>query len=139
MATAKQVGLKYGFRSGLEEQIARQLLFKNTKFNFEAIKLKFIEPEKSRTYTPDFTIRKKDGTMMYLETKGRFVVADRQKHLLLKKQYPNLDLRFVFSNPNAKISKTSKTTYAAWCEKNGFRYAKKEIPQEWLDELQTID
>jgi hypothetical protein len=69
-----------------------------------------------------------------IETKGRFLLADRQKHILVKKHNPTLDIRFVFSNSNARISKTSTTTYAQWCKKNGFQYADKMIPKEWLDE-----
>ena len=137
-ASYKQVGLKYGFRSGLEERVSQQLFFAGAKFQYEAIKLPFVQPEKKRSYTPDFTLRKKCGKMMYIETKGRFVVADRQKHLLIKAQYPKLDLRFIFSNPNAKISKASKTSYAMWCDKYGFKYAKALIPEEWKDELQTL-
>ncbi|MBZ5882545.1 endonuclease I, partial [Escherichia coli] len=59
---------------------------------------------------------------------------DRQKHLLINAQHPELDIRFVFSNPKARISKTSQTTYADWCERHGFKYAAKVIPQEWIDE-----
>lgn len=40
----------------------------------------------------------------------------------------------MFSNSKTRISKGSPTTYAAWCEKNGFRYADKFIPQAWLIE-----
>ena len=69
-----------------------------------------------------------------METKGRFTVSDRQKHLLIKEQQPELDIRFVFSNQNAKLYKGSKTTYAQWCEKNGFQYAHKTIPDDWLSE-----
>ncbi len=63
-----------------------------------------------------------------VETKGRFLTADRQKHILIKDQHPALDIRFVFSNPNTRISKQSKTTYAMWCETHGFLYAPKTIP-----------
>ena len=37
-----------------------------------------------------------------IETKGRFTAADRRKHLLVRKQHPHLDIRFVFENSNAK-------------------------------------
>ena len=67
-----------------------------------------------------------------VETKGRFVTADRQKHKLIKEQHPTKDIRFVFSNPNAKIGKKSTTTYAMWCDKHGFKFAKGFIPKEWL-------
>lgn len=69
-----------------------------------------------------------------IETKGRFMTADRQKHLMIQQDHPDLDIRFVFNNPNARISKTSKTTYAKWCEKYGFKYAKGSIPEAWLKE-----
>ena len=69
-----------------------------------------------------------------IETKGRFLPKDRRKHLLIKKQYPDMDLRFVFNNSKAKLSKKSKTTYADWCNKNGFQFADKLIPDEWFNE-----
>lgn len=69
-----------------------------------------------------------------IEAKGLFEVKDRQKHLLIKKQYPHLDIRFVFSNPKNKLYKGSKTTYADWCDQNGFKYAAKIIPAAWFKE-----
>ncbi len=69
-----------------------------------------------------------------IEAKGIFDAADRAKHLLIKKQYPHLDIRFIFSNAKAKIYKGSKTTLTAWCEKYGYQYATKEIPAKWLKE-----
>lgn len=93
-------------------------------------KIKYIEPAKNRTYTPDFIL----PNGIIVETKGRFVTADRQKHLLIKAQHPELDIRFVFSNSKSRISKLSATTYAMWCEKNGYLFADKLIPKEWLKE-----
>ena len=74
------------------------------------------------------------------ETKGQFLTSDRRKHLLVKKQHPQLDIRFVFSNSKNKIGKKSKTTYAKWCELKGFRYhciytTKKFLPDEWVNEI----
>jgi hypothetical protein len=40
----------------------------------------------------------------------------------------------VFSNPQAKLSKGAKSTYAQWCDKHGFLYAKETIPLEWIKE-----
>jgi len=45
-----------------------------------------------------------------------------------------MDIRFVFTNSKNKINKKSKTTYGMWCEKNGFKYADKEIPDSWFEE-----
>lgn len=137
--TQAAVGTKYGFRSGLEERTAGDLTNREVPFAFEEEKIEYEKPARVSKYTPDFVIEDRpDGTprdqKLIIETKGRFLTADRQKHLLVKKQHPHLDIRFVFTNPNAKINKTSKTTYASWCVKNGFQYAKERIPQEWLEE-----
>jgi hypothetical protein len=58
---------------------------------------------------------------------------------MVKQQHPELDIRFVFSNPKAKLYKGSKTTYGKWCEKNGFLYAKETIPIEWIKEKRWFD
>ena len=128
--TQQQVGQLYGFRSGLEEQIAKELEASGIDPKFETIKLPFVE-HKNRTYTPDFPVSKQ----IIIETKGRFLTADRMKMLEVQKQYPNIDFRFIFSNSKAKISKVSQTTYGKWCDKNGFKYADKHVPQEWLKEI----
>ena len=128
----KKRGIAEGYRSGLEEGIGDSLDALSLSYQYEALKIKYRQPEKDRTYTPDFTF---PGSNIVIETKGRFVTADRQKHLLVKDQHPELDIRFIFSNPRARISKISKTTYAMWCEKYGFKFAKLTIPQEWLDEI----
>ena len=120
-------GRKYGYRSGLEDRISEQLKSKSVLFKYEEFKIKY-EVNEVRTYTPDFEL----PNGIIIESKGRFVAADRKKHLLVKKQHPELDIRFVFSNSKNKINKGSKTTYAMWCEKNGFLYADKLIPEEWI-------
>jgi len=127
--TSKQVGLKYGFRSGLEEAIAAELSGNKVVFTFEEAKLKYTKPQKIHTYTPDFFLPAQN---IYIETKGLFSTADRQKMKLIKEQYPELDIRFIFSNAKAKINKKSKTTYGMWCDKYGFKYAHKHIPKEWI-------
>lgn len=40
----------------------------------------------------------------------------------------------MFSRARTPIYKGSKTTYADWCEKNGFQWAEKLIPREWIEE-----
>jgi len=94
------------------------------------MKIKYIRPAQNATYTPDFIL----PNGIIIEAKGRFVTKDRQKHLLIQDQYPDLDIRFVFSNPKNKIGKGSKTSYADWCEKKGFLYAEESIPVEWIQE-----
>ncbi len=126
----RQRAIKAGYRSGLEEIVGEQLKSAGVEAEYESTKIKYSKPSRNATYTPDFVL----PNGIIIETKGRFVTADRQKHLLIKDQHPDLDIRFVFSNSRGRISKQSSTTYAMWCEKNGFLYADREIPDEWLDE-----
>lgn len=123
-------GIREGYRSGLEDVIAEQLRLNGIEPKYEKIRIRYLQPSKFKLYTPDFLL----PNGIIVETKGRFVSADRAKHLLIKQQYPDLDIRFVFTNPNARLSKRSKTTYAQWCEKHGFKYAHGAIPEEWFRE-----
>lgn len=111
-----------------------QLKAKGVAYKYEKLTIPFEQPLKPRKYTPDFLL----PNSIIVETKGRSVTADRQKHLLVQAQHPHLDIRFVFSNSRTRISKQSKTTYAAWCEAKGFQYADKFIPQAWLDEPENV-
>jgi hypothetical protein len=126
---AAERGRKHGYRSGLEDRISEQLKSLSVPFKYEEFKIKY-EVHENRTYTPDFEL----PNGIIVESKGRFVAADRKKHLLVKKQHPELDIRFVFSNSKAKINKGSKTTYGDWCDKNGYLYADKLIPEGWIKE-----
>ncbi len=127
--TSNEVGLRYGFRSGLEERIATELETESVVFEFEETKLEYTKPQKVHTYTPDFYLPKQE---IFIETKGLFTSADRQKMRLVKEQHPDLDIRFIFNNSKSRISKKSKTTYGMWCDKYGFPFADKHLPQEWL-------
>ena len=129
-----QVAIKHGFRSGLEDNVNDLLKEQNKSFSYESEKISYIQPQTKHNYTPDFVLNKIDGNKMYVETKGRWVKTDRLKFDLIFQQYPDIDIRFVFQNPNAKLYKGSKTTYAQYCDKKGWHWAKKEIPEEWLKE-----
>lgn len=115
------------FRSGLEAELAGQLRGAGVEYEYEKLRVPY-EDTKQHKYTPDFRL----PSGVIIEAKGRFTSADRAKHLLIKQQHPSLDIRFVFSNSKQRLSKASKTTYAAWCERHGFLYADKTIPHEWL-------
>ncbi len=131
--TPVEAGLEHGYRSGLEELNAKWLTQHGVPVIFEQTKIAFVQPEIKRTYTPDFHL----PNGVFVETKGRFVTQDRQKHLWIKSQRPDLDVRFVFQNPQAPINKGSKTTYAMWCERHGFKWASRLIPPEWWEEKKT--
>ena len=113
------------FKSGLErkayDQMPKGVTYEDTKLKYTV----------EHTYNPDFTI----GKNKFIETKGRFLSADRAKHLHIREQHPEVEIYFLFGNADNTLTKSSKTTYAAWCEKYGFKYAdfyKDGIPKEWF-------
>lgn len=132
----RRTALRLGFRSGLEERISQQIKDAGIKLEYETDRIKYTIPAREAKYTPDFKLPKPGG-FFFVETKGIWTVQDRAKHVLIKKQHPEIDIRFVFSNQNAKLYKGSPTTYAMYCEKHGFRYTQKYIPEDWLEEAKS--
>ena len=126
MAT-KRRHLKRTYRSGLEEEAAAFLKSRQKKVEYEKLKIEW-EDLKYRTYTPDFEL----DNGIIIETKGIFSPADRRKHVEIQRQHPTLDIRFVFSNANAKLYKGAKSRYCDWCEQKGFKWAHRVIPEGWL-------
>ncbi len=124
-------GIRTGiYRSKFEAATAAFLIENNVDFMFEEVKIPYTIPERESKYTPDFVL----GNGIIIETKGKFVAADRYKQLLIREQEPDYDIRLVFYNANAKLTKTSKNTYSDWADKHGFKWSHKFIPKEWLKE-----
>lgn len=117
------------YRSGLEEKLAAQIAAAGIAFQYEAVILPYT-PTKPKKYNPDFLL----PNGIVIEAKGHFLSEDRSKHKLIRAQYPDLDLRFVFARPQNKLGKTSSTTYAKWAEDHGFLWAEKFVPSAWLRE-----
>lgn len=124
-----------GFRSKLEVIVNKQLAESGINYSYEGElnTIRYVIPETKHRYVADFLL----SNGIIIEAKGMFVIEDRKKHLLIRDQFPELDIRFLFMNSRNRISKSSKTTYGAWCEKKGFLYADKEIPQSWLKEKKS--
>jgi len=125
--TSKRTGK---FRSGFEAKVAGQLETSGCTFAFETLR---IEYRKTANYLPDFIL----ANGIIIEAKGVWNVEDRRKHLLVRECHPDLDVRLCFQNPFLKIRKGSKTTYAAWCDKKGFKWCDKVIPKTWLSQKPT--
>lgn len=104
---------------------------KGINAKYEPFKLPYNIPSSDHTYTPDFVLL---PSQIIIETKGIFDTADRKKMRLIKQQHPKLDIRLVFSNASARIAKKSKTTYAQWAETNGYKWAHRHVPEEWVKE-----
>ena len=133
------------YRSGLERDVAEKLSAAGVDFAFEGTRIPYTVPQREAKYIPDFTFA---GCPIIIEPKGRFgggnprqrttardAVKERQKFILLNEQHPELDIRFVFSRANAKIYKNSPTTLAKWAESHGFKWAEKNVPDEWIKEI----
>ena len=116
------------YRSKFEKQTAAWLKARGLRYKYEEEKVKYFKPITHHTYTPDFRITKRKW---YIECKGLFTAEDRKKHMWIKEQ-GGPEVRFLFYNANAKLRKGSPTSYADWCDKNGFKWAHKEIPDDWL-------
>lgn len=133
--------LEPSYRNPFEQSVGEQLAQAGITPSYEELTLNYEVPARSAKYTPDFPVGR-----IILECKGHFggagraatakeAVKVRQKMLLVKEQHPNLDIRFIFQNPNNRLYKGSATTYAKWAEDHGFKWAAKRVPDEWLREL----
>jgi len=118
-------------RSRLEENFEYLLNDLNIDYKYEDKKLIYIIPESQHTYLIDWSL----PNNIYIETKGYLSDhKERSKYILIKQQYPNIDLRFIFENPN-KLCGGTKYTHEVWAIKNGFKYCGiKDIEtiKEWL-------
>lgn len=96
------------FRSNLE----RRFHAAHPTLGYETTRLPYVL---RHTYTPDWTI----SETAYVETKGLWTGADRQKVLQVKKQHPDVTVLMAFENPHRRLSKApTSVTYAQWCERH---------------------
>ncbi|MCI0528754.1 MAG: hypothetical protein L0Y56_15050, partial [Nitrospira sp.] len=81
-----------------------------------------------KTYLPDFA-----GSGFLLEAKGRFrTYEDARKHLAIREYNPEVDLRFVLSNPSVTAYPGSRQTLGDWLTKHGFEWCHEcAIPGGW--------
>lgn len=101
------------YKSKFEEKVAIAL----KELPYESMKIPYII---EANYIPDFV---DEEQQIIYEAKGRFTSIDRRKMLAVQKALgDDWTIIFIFQNPNAKISKRSKTTIAQWAEKNGFQW-----------------
>lgn len=129
MVRFKKKNSTSNYRSGLEDTVIEDLQKRNINFQYEKKIVLYLKPSTKHKYKPDILL---DNGIL-VEIKGYFTANDRKKHLLVKEQNPELDIRFVFGNSRNRIHKKSKTTYADWCNKNNIKYADKFVPAEWIN------
>ena len=116
------------YRSNLEREIVKYLNSVDIRFEYDKHRLLYVP--KKRTYIPDFYIPSAD---FFVEGKGYFHDShERTRHLLIRDQL-DVDVRFIFQNPNNRLTKGSKTTYADWCERYKFEYCGiSNIAHDWF-------
>ncbi len=120
------------FNSAFEMDFAKHLTKIGLDWEYEPDS--FVWYPKPCTYTPDFKINLPNGKSFYIETKGFFYKAARDKMERVHEMHPDIDIRYVFMKATNKLSAKAKkrpTTYAMWCEKRGLKWSEKEFPIEW--------
>lgn len=123
------------YRSGSERRLADVLKAAKCPFQFEPYYIPY-RVEQTRKYLPDFVL----PNGIILEVKGRFTATDRQKQLLVRKSNIFDDIRIVFDNPNNKLYKGAKSTYADWCSKHGIQFCSAKdhsVIRAWVSEQGT--
>lgn len=125
------------YKNKFEAKTGAFLEEKGIQFDYEKEKLSYTIEGR---YIPDFRIRTSSKNTIYIETKGNgrsFDGPTRRKMLAVKKGNPDRDIRFVFYSNGfigQKRKDGSRLTQGEWATKNGFKWAIKEIPEEWLNE-----
>lgn len=99
------------FKSKFEEDIATFYKIEN---QYEKESLEYTLKNK---YVPDFSF-----DTIFLEAKGFFKPSDRRKMLEVIKQHPDKKFIIYFQDSTKRLSRTSKTTYKDWCDKNGIEW-----------------
>jgi 3-deoxy-D-manno-octulosonic acid (KDO) 8-phosphate synthase len=126
MRQQRQLPSSNKYRSRFEASVASFLTERGATFSYESLRLDYVRKCK---YTPDFVLP--NGVI--IEVKGRWLGSDRTKHLRVRETNPDVDIRFCFQNAYNKLNKNSTTSYADWCDKHGFLWCHKIIPEEWLN------
>ena len=132
MITGK-IGLMPSFKSKLEEKVWATLKREYPTVKYEPQKFKFIQPEIERTYIPDF---KTGRSNIFLEAKGKLDLETRKKMIWFRDSNPTIRIIFLFQNPDNKITKRSKTTYAMWATDNGFEWL--DFRKDWLNAYKQL-
>lgn len=125
------------YRNRFEQKTAQDLYDNESEFAYEKIKFDYTVEGK---YLVDFSIVKRNGGIMHIETKGNGLSFDghtKRKMIAVKKAHPDIDLRIVFYADGKCGPKRKDGTHmrqSDWATKYGFMYAIKDIPESWYAE-----
>jgi hypothetical protein len=136
---ARTVAKEAGMKSMGEVKCAADMSKRKIRYKYEEVTFEY--QQKVQHYTPDFVIKRKGSTPLYIEYKGKMDYATRTKMLAVKRCNPDINIAMVFENAKNGITKRKRkkdgtysvpTKYWQWAEKNGFLWSEHTVKKEWL-------
>jgi hypothetical protein len=115
--------------NSFSSDVAQALRQDGRPFQHKELIGQYTTPPRLALWIPDFVLH--NGIVV--ECKGYWRPEDITKIRLVREQFPDLDVRFVFSSSQQK-DKRSRATYASICKKLGIPCNDLTVPREWLDE-----
>ncbi|MHC4698986.1 MAG: hypothetical protein ACYTFQ_00265 [Planctomycetota bacterium] len=118
------------FRSQAEAAVAEDLTFRGVMWEYESERVFYEIPH---TYTPDFVLPEEEtitGEPIYVEHKGWLRAEDKRKLLAVRTDNPGMDLRILLQR--GETAKGKPTADAKWCNRQGFKWAHRRVPDSWL-------
>lgn len=136
------------YRTEFEAITAEQLLSRNVSFDYEPARLRYQDKDgRKRIVMLDFHLKPQSNDPhggMFVEAKSLLKHEHLARYEKLKAQRPDLDIRFVFEEPDKIITHyrvddgeggSMSVSYSEWCDMNGFKWNGDTIPTAWLKEL----
>ena len=114
------------YKSKFESQFADDLKKRNLSLPMKhsALTMKLLAPISLTLYS----------TVLLLKRRATSRNKIDENILRLRRNGPDLDIRFCFQNSRTKLSKAKNSiSYADWCTRHGFQYCDKFIPEDWYD------
>lgn len=113
-------GRPFPVRSVLEAKVIEDLLARGVPFQYEAVTVPYRGG--AAHYTPDLHLGPPASTGVFVEIKGRLTPQDQDKHLKVREEHPDMDVRFVFG---------ALGDGPRWAERHGFEWNIGTVPLEW--------
>ena len=93
----------------------------------------------TKNYIPDFSL----PNGIYVEAKGRWTAPDRAKHLLVRRQHPDKDIRLIFQSDNKLTKAKNGMRYSDFCNKYGIKFIIWKFPKkpkaDWVDPIKELE
>ena len=128
------------YRGSMQEKLAACLKRHKLTFSYELYAVPYVIPAVTQYLKTEFAVECKDGHLMNIFMAEHFTLGRMRELELVKDQQPHLDIRIIFSNPEATLL-NSITTYSEWCDERGILWAQarykseiKSVVERWIYE-----